>query len=120
MLASMKTRIAVAGIALIASSLLLAGCSASRADAALDACKKAAEEQVGASISLVDVEAANMGDALYEAGITDERDEDDANALFTAAGKFTYSEGGKEVRKSMICNVKFEDGQAGDPDLTIT
>lgn len=120
MLAIMKTHLGMTGIVLVAASLLLTGCSASKGDAALDACKKAAEEQVGASIELSDVEATNMGDALYEAGITDERDTDDANAMFTVAGKFTYEKDGTETRKSMVCTVNFEDGQAETPDLNIT
>lgn len=107
-------------LAVAAVALLLTGCSAGKSDTALDACKKAAEDEVGASINLGDIEAANMGDALYEAGIKDERDTDDANALFTAAGEFTYQKDGSEIRASMICMVKFDDGQAGTPELTIT
>lgn len=107
-------------LVLIAGALLLTGCSASSESAVLDACKKAAEEEVGASINLGDIEAANMGDALYEAGIKDERETNDDNALFTAAGEFTYESDGSEIRKSMICTVKFDDGQPGTPELTIT
>lgn len=120
MLASMKTHIGKAALAVVAMSLLLTGCSASKGDAALDACKKAAEEKVGASINIGDIEAANMGDALFEAGIKDERETSDENAMFTAAGEFTYQDGDSEVRKSMICTVKYENGKAGAPDLTIT
>ncbi len=107
-------------LAVIAVAFVLTGCSASNSNAALDACKKAAEDQVGASINMGDIEATNMGDALYEAGITEEKKTDDANALFTAAGDFTYQADGSEIRKTMICSVKFDDGQPGTPELSIT
>lgn len=107
-------------LAVLAVALLLTGCSAGNGSTALSACKKAAEEQVGASINLGDIEATNMGDALYDAGIKDEKETDDSNALFTAAGDFTYQSDGSEIRKTMICTVKLDDGQPGTPELSIT
>lgn len=106
-------------LAVIAVALVLTGCSASKGSGALDACKAAAEDELGASIDLGDLEATNMGDALFDAGIKDERDTGDDDALFTVAGEFTYETDGTETRKSMLCTVKFEDGQPGAPDLNI-
>lgn len=100
-------------------ALLLTGCSAAKSDEALNACVKAAEDELGASIDRGGLESTNMGDALYEAGIKDDRETDDANALFTVAGEFTYEKDGTETRKSMLCSVKFEDGAAGEPELNL-
>jgi len=106
-------------LAVVAVALLLTGCSASKESGALEACKAAAEDEVGVSVNFGDLEATNMGDALFDAGIKDERETSDDDALFTVAGKFTYQKDGTEVRKSMICNVKYTGGQPGTPELTI-
>jgi PBP1b-binding outer membrane lipoprotein LpoB len=106
--------------ALAAMALLLTGCSAGKAGTALDACVKAAEEEVGVSVNASDIESTNMSDALYEVGIKDERETSDDNALFTVAGKITYVQDGTETRRSMICMVRFNEGEPEEPELTLT
>ncbi|WP_417556166.1 hypothetical protein [Microbacterium sp.] len=108
-------------IAVVSFALLLTGCSAgaSAEDSALGACVSAAEDEVGASIDASGLKAGNMDDALYEAGITDDKKTDDSDALFTVAGDFTYEKDGTQSRRSMICSVKYTDGKAGDPELTV-
>lgn len=107
-------------IALIGAGLLLTGCSASTADAATQACVEEAEDQVGVTIKTDGLTSTNMGDALYEAGITDERETSDDNAMFTVSGDVTYMDGSKEVRKSMVCTVKFDDGAVGETIMNLT
>ncbi len=108
-------------IAAFGAALLLTGCSAatSNADAARQACVTAAEEELGATIDASDIESTNFGDALYEAGVTDDRDTSDDDALFTVLGDFTFEKDGTQSRRSMLCMVDFNGGTAGEPDLTI-
>lgn len=114
-----KKLIATVGVTLLA--VALTGCSGGdNRSQAMDLCVKAAEEEVGASIDTSDLKASNMGDALYEAGVTDEKETDDKDALFFVSGDVTYEADGKETRKSMICSVDFKGGKAGEPDLTLT
>lgn len=113
-----RTAVAVAVCAVIALSL--AGCSGSKASSALDACREEAEAQLKTSINSGALESINMGDTLYEGGITDERETSDENAYFVVSGEFTFEKDGKESRRSMVCSVKYEDGMAGDPDLAMT
>ena len=107
-------------IALVGAGLLLTGCSASTADAATTACVKEAEAEVGQSIKTDALTSANMGDALYEAGITDERETDDKNAMFTVSGDVTYMDGSKEIRKAMVCTVTFKDGSVSETNLNLS
>lgn len=110
------TATALAGVV-----LLLAGCSApDRETQARDLCLKSAEEQTGHSLTPKDVKSMNIGDALYEAELTDERDTDDANATFTVTGDVTWEEGSTEKRQSMLCTVTFEDGELkGEVDAAL-
>lgn len=106
-------------IALVGAALLLTGCSANVSGTAKTACVDEAEAEVGATLNTGGLETTNMGDALYEAGITDERDTNEESALYTVAGDVTYQDGGKEIRKSMICTVKFEDGAVSSTDMNL-
>ncbi|WP_144795693.1 hypothetical protein [Microbacterium paludicola] len=106
-------------IALMGAALLLTGCSASNVDVARDVCVDAAESELDTSIDAGEIKAANMGDALYEAGIRDDRDASDDDAVFSVTGEFTFQKDGTESRRSMLCMVPFEGGSPGDPDLSI-
>lgn len=106
-------------IALVGAGLLLTGCAASSSGTAQQLCVSAAEDEVEASITTDDLESTNMGDALYESGIKDERETSEDNAMFSVLGDFTYNTDGTENRRSMMCMVTFEDGKAGEPELTI-
>ena len=120
MIRRMNHRIAVAVAVCSAIALALTGCSGSKANSALDACKKEAEAQLETSIDSGALEPVNMGDMLYEGGIKDERETSDENAYFVVSGEFTFEKDGKETRRSMVCSVKYVDGSAGDPDLAMT
>lgn len=109
----MRKRLAATALAGVV--LLLAGCSApDRATQARDQCLKSAEEQVGHPLDPSGLEVINMGDALYEAELTDERKTDDSNATFSVTGDVTWETDGTETRKSMLCAVTFEDGELKD------
>lgn len=117
-ISGMKTKWMAVAIAALA--LTVTGCSANPEGAAMRACVSAAEEKVDASISTDDLSSTNFSDAMYEAGITSERDTDTADGLYTVVGDFTFEKDGTESRRSMLCTVKIEDGEMEDPDLTVT
>lgn len=111
---------ASAAAAVFAGSLVLAGCAAaSPSDAALRLCVDAVQAEVGATIDASGITSADLGGALFDAGITDSRSTDEGNAIYTVTGDFTWEKDGTETRKTLICTVEFVDGQAGSPDVTI-
>ena len=99
-------------LAALVSVLAVTGCSGqSPEQQSLDLCVKSAEGQLGGvTIDRSALKATNMGDALFDAGITQTKNSDSSNALITVAGEFTWIEGTVTQRKSMVCTVKFNDG----------
>lgn len=101
----------------IAATVTISGCSSApdREAQSIDLCRDAANEEAGIETTIDNIEATNAGDLLFDAGITDDRDTSDENALFTVMGDVTWEKDGTESRRSMMCMVKFEDGEADAP-----
>lgn len=102
-------------LVLLGAVAVLAGCSSGNGNRALEMCVKSAEDQVGASVSRDGLEVTNVGDALFETGVTDERDTDDANAMISVTGEVRWTTDGVEHRKTILCTIKFADNKILSP-----
>ncbi len=112
------------GIGLAIGVLLatLTGCGAgTRADEATSLCVEEAKQELAvSSIDSSALEAMNLEEALFDAEITDSKDADDSNSLYVVSGDITWTADDKVNRKTMVCQVTFENGTAGDPNLMLS
>lgn len=100
----------VVGLVLVAAFGLTSCAAASAADQALRLCKESAEKQLpGQTVDFGGLEAANMSQDLFDAGISDKVDENDV--LYTVAGEFTATEGTVTKRYSVLCMANEVDGE---------
>lgn len=119
MISAMKTwgKIASVGVA----ALLLAGCSANVSNEARDLCLQSASDQVGSEVTPHDLKITNLENGLNELlGDGDEKKADEANSIYTITADLSWTVSGIEMERTLLCTVEFDNGKAGEPDVSLT
>lgn len=104
--------------ATLAAALLLSGCASETDDAkALDRCVDlVGQEYPGSEADTSNLVAESFSDALFESGITKERNH--SKTVYAVSGNVSLRDGDIEKRVTVICNITVENGEITEAGIT--